>query len=92
MEGEADEAIAGHTPMVEGITESEAVFRFSVRQDALNENYFVVDVRRRFDGYLHQPDRWREQQNLKRDIVGVRRKKGLDRKNCCTKTKQYSNL
>ena len=30
--------------LVQSITESEAVFRFSVRQDRTNENYFVIDV------------------------------------------------
>ena len=30
--------------LVAGITESEAVFRFSVNEDSFNQNYFVVDI------------------------------------------------
>lgn len=31
-------------PLVGGITESEAVYRYSVRQDSYNQNYFVIDI------------------------------------------------
>lgn len=42
--GEASEARATEAKIVKHITESEAVFRFAVRQEPQNENYFVVDV------------------------------------------------
>ena len=33
-----------NAPLVASITESEAVFRFSVNQDSYNQNYFIVDI------------------------------------------------
>lgn len=33
-----------NSPLVASITESEAVFRFSVNKDSYNQNYFVVDI------------------------------------------------
>lgn len=42
--GEAGEARETGAKSVKQITESEAVFRFAVRQEPQNENYFVVDV------------------------------------------------
>ncbi len=43
-----DKKIAGteldNSPLVASVTESEAVFRFSVNKDSYNQNYFVVDI------------------------------------------------
>ncbi len=44
----ADDTLAavdvGNAPLVASITESEAVFRYSVNEDSYNQNYFIVDI------------------------------------------------